>query len=305
MTQHDQYPANLEHIEQGLQVLKRRKLYLMSSATLITAIGLVSLVTAFFQQDIIFHWFGLSQHVDYLHVPYLIDAQFRDYIHQPNYFMNALSWLGWLGLKIIVSFIGAFFIVGILKKFRFFMVRFQSFVLKFVAWLLAFILLWSGLSVVQYSSRDDEEGAVSSFIQYDQSIQRSEIYQYLQESNARPAVQDYLLAQVALLHKPADASVATAYTEKLVQAEKNDPHFLEYGFKPEQLWTLQTQVFHRAVTPLAQSVDVKVARAQFWSNIAEKMLWIFATIGLVIGAIVYLLGQRIAKRLERIGTSLR
>jgi hypothetical protein len=43
----------------------------------------------------------------------------------------------------------------------------------------------------------------------------------------------------------------------LIREERQDPHFMEYGFKPEQLWIMQQQLYGKAVTPLAQSVQNK------------------------------------------------
>jgi hypothetical protein len=58
--------------------------------------------------------------------------------------------------------------------------------------------------------------------------------------------------------------------------------FLEYGFKPEQLWTIQHQVFNRALS-IAQGVEAQVSRASFWSNIVEKVLWGISALSLFLG----------------------
>jgi hypothetical protein len=79
-------------------------------------------------------------------------------------------------------------------------------------------VLWSGLTYVQYDLKDDEDKELKSFIKYDQNIQQSAIYQYLQRSDAPETVQSYLLAQTALMHKPVDKVVATVYAEKLIKA---------------------------------------------------------------------------------------
>ncbi|RZG44433.1 hypothetical protein [Acinetobacter wuhouensis] len=305
MTEKNQYPADIQQIEQGLKVLKRRKFNLTASALLLSTVGVVSLVAVFFQQELVFNSFGVAQQVQQIHLPYMIDGKLREYVHQPDYFMNAFSWLGWLILKLIVSFIGAFMIVGILKKFKFFLIRFQSFILKFVAWLITFIVLWGGLSYVQYELKDDEESEVSAFVQYDQNIQQSDFYRYLQKSDIPENVQSYLLAQTALMHKPVDKVVATVYAEKLIKAEQSDPQFLEYGFKPEQLWTIQHQVFNQAVSPIAKSVEAQVDRANFWSNWVGKILWGITAVSFLLSLMVYMLASRISKRLERIATQLK
>ncbi|MEQ1319338.1 hypothetical protein [Acinetobacter guillouiae] len=301
MTEKTQYPVDIQQIEHGLKILQHRKRNLMVSAVVLSSVGIASLVSVFFQQEWVFNLFGVAQQVHQLHLPYILDQQLREYIHQPDYLMNALSWFGWLILKLIVSFIGAFIIVGVLKKIRFFKVRFQSFILKFVAWLLSLIVLWSGLAYVQYDLKDDEDKELKSFIKYDQNIQQSAIYQYLQRSDAPETVQSYLLAQTALMHKPVDKVVATVYTEKLIKAEQSDSRFLEYGFKPEQLWTIQHQVFNRALSPIAQGVEAQVSRASFWSNIVEKVLWGISALSLFFSLMIYWVANRIAKRLHRIG----
>ena len=304
MTEKDQYPTDIQNIEQGLKVLQRRKFNLTASAVLLSSIGVVSLGSIFFQQELVFNLFGVAQQVHQIHLPYIVDGQLREYIHQPDYLISAFSWLAWLILKLIVSFAGAFIIVSVLKKVRFFLIRFQSFILKFVAWLLAFIVLWSGLTYVQYDLKDDEDSEISTFVQYDQNIQQSDLYEYLQQSHIPETVQSYLLAQTALLHKPVDKVVATVYTEKLIKAEKSDSKFLEYGFKPEQLWTIQHQVFNQAVSPIAKSVENQVNRAIFWSNIVEKTLWMITTMSLFLSLMIYMVANRIGKRLQRIGTQL-
>ncbi|ELW86495.1 MULTISPECIES: hypothetical protein [Acinetobacter] len=301
MTEKNQHAVDIQQIEHGLKMLQRRKWNLTAAAVVLSAVGVASLISLFFQQEWVFNMFGVAQHVHQLHLPYMVDQQLRDAIYQPDYLMNAFSWLGWLILKLIVSFIGAFFVIKLLKKLRFFLVRFQSFILKFVAWLIAFIVIWSGLTYVQYDLKDEGDKELKAFVRYDQNIQHSNIYQYLSKSELPEPVQNYLLAQTALMHKPVDQVVATVYAEKLIKAEQGDPQFLEYGFKPEQLWTIQHQVFDQAVSSLAKGVEVQINRANFWSNIVEKILWGIGAIGLVLGLFFYLIAYRMSKRLQRIG----
>jgi hypothetical protein len=301
LAEKNQHAVDIQQIEQGLKVLQRRKWNLTALAVVLSAVGVASLISLFFQQELVFNLFGVAQHVHQLHLPYIIDHQLREDIYQPDYLMNAFSWFGWLILKLIVSFIGAFIVIKLLKKIRFFLVRFQSFVLKFVAWLIAFIVLWSGLTYFQYDLKDDGNKELKAFIHYDQNIQQSDIYQYVKKSELPVAVQNYLLVQTALMHKPVDKVVATVYAEKLIKAEQTDPQFLEYGFKPEQLWTIQHQVFNQPISPLAKGVEAHVVRANFWSNIAEKILWGVALVSLVLGVLIYLIAYRMTKRLQRIG----
>ena len=300
MNQTTKYPLDTQHLQQGLSLLKKRQGRLTFLALLSTTVGIVSLITAFVQQDIVLGLFGLSLDVQQIHIPYAVDEQLREFIHHPDYLMNAFSWLAWLLLKVVVSFIGAFFIVSFLKKFKYFLFKFQSFVLKFVAWLLAFIVLWSGVTYVQYDLKDDEKSETASFIQYDQSIHQSEIYAYLQQTDTPDAVKDYLLVQTALLHKPEDKTIAKVYAEKLLNDEKIDPRFQEYGFKSEQIWAIQHQVYGHSVSNIAKSIDPQMNRAVFWSNITQNILWAITALSFLISIVIYFLAHRIKLRLIRI-----
>lgn len=304
MTTEQDYPVQVQQIETGITVLKRRQKKLMFSSIGMSIIFIVSLFTLFVQQDIVLSLFGLSQQVEQLHLPYSIDANLRDFLDQPDYLLNLFSWFGWLVLKVIVAFTGAFIIVSILKKFRFFLIRFQSFVLKFVAWLVAFIILWSGLTYLQYDLKDDEAKQYQAFVHYDKNIQQSDIYQYLQRSNNPEPVQSYVLAQTALLHKPVDRDVAIAYVSKLVQSERTDPHFLEYGFKPEQIWSMQHQLYGKSVSPIAIGVEPQVVKANRWAEISQFIVAGMVVLSFIVSLSLYLLASRLKKRLMRISQQL-
>lgn len=304
MTTEQDYPVQVQQIETGITVLKRRQKKLMFSSIGMSIIFIVSLFTLFVQQDIVLSLFGLSQQVEQLHLPYSIDANLRDFLDQPDYLLNLFSWFGWLVLKVIVAFTGAFIIVSILKKFRFFLIRFQSFVLKFVAWLVAFIILWSGLTYLQYDLKDDEAKQYQAFVHYDKNIQQSDIYQYLQRSNNPEPVQSYVLAQTALLHKPVDRDVAIAYVSKLVQSERTDPHFLEYGFKPEQIWSMQHQLYGKSVSPIAIGVEPQVVKANRWAEISQFIVAGMVVLSFIVSLFLYLLASRLKKRLVRISQQL-
>ena len=304
MTTETDYPVQVQQIETGITVLKRRQKKLMFSSIGMSIIFIVSLFTLFVQQDIVLSLFGLSQQVEQLHLPYSIDANLRDFLDQPDYLLNLFSWFGWLVLKVIVAFTGAFIIVSILKKFHFFLIRFQSFVLKFVAWLVAFIILWSGLTYLQYDLKDDEAKQYQAFVHYDKNIQQSDIYQYLQRSNNPEPVQSYVLAQTALLHKPVDRDVAIAYVSKLVQSERTDPHFLEYGFKPEQIWSMQHQLYGKSVSPIAIGVESQVVKANRWAEISQFIVAGMVVLSFIVSLFLYLLASRLKKRLMRISQQL-
>lgn len=81
-------------------------------------------------------------------------------------------------------------------------------------------------------------------VHYEKHIQESELARYLQDADMATPVKAYLLAQTALMHHPAiDKDAAIPEVLALVKAEQQDPQFLQYGFKPEQLWTMQQQKF--------------------------------------------------------------
>ncbi|WP_252150279.1 hypothetical protein [Acinetobacter sp. B51(2017)] len=282
-------------VHTGLKLLKKRQrnflyLFLASSSVLI-----VTLLAGFLQQDLVAGYFGLTAEVEQLHIP--VTAQQLALMGQEqDYFISLLSWFGWLILKVCVAFIGAFFIVHLLKKIRFFYVRFQSFILKFVAWLIGFIVLWSGLTYVQYDVNDHEEQAYSMLTQYSQHIGDSVIYQQLQASQTPASVQAYLLAQTALLHQPVDRAAAEPYVAHLVQAERDDPQFKHYGFKAEQLWTMQQQLYAKSVTPSTQALASQVEKMQVAHQQFAYALKILGGVCMVLSLLFWLLSQYFARR---------
>lgn len=300
MTATEEHLVQAEQISSGLSVLKKRqsKLSWMSVGT--SLIFVLSTIAIFVQQDFVYGFFGLTQSVEQLHLPYSIDAAVMQYNHQPDYLFNLLAWFGWLILKVAVSFIGAFIAISILKKIRFFYIRFQSFVLKFVAWVIAVIVIWSGLTYLQYDLNDDEHEEHYELVHYEQHIQQSQIARLLNESETNSAVKAYVLAQTALLHKPVDKDVAIPYVAQLMQAERTQAHFIEYGFKPEQIWTLQHQLYGKSITPLAKSVEQKVQKADQLSTIVQIVLAAIAVFSLLLSLALFTLSSRIRKRTERI-----
>lgn len=300
MTAAKEHPVQAEDISKGLAVLKRRqtKLSLMSIGSML--MFAVSGIAVFAQQDFVFSFFGLTQAVEQLHLPYTVDAVVTQYQNQPDYFFNLLSWFGWLILKVVLSLVGAFMVIAILKKIHFFYVRFQSFVLKFVAWLIAVIVIWSGLTYVQYDLRDDDHEEQYHLVHYEQHIGQSQIAQLLDETEANSTVKAYVLAQTALLHEPIDKDAATSYVAQLIQAERTQKNFIEYGFKPEQLWVMQHQLYGQAMTPIAKSVVPKVQQAEQVSNIVRIVLLAIAVLSMIISILLYLLSSRIRGRTQRI-----
>lgn len=296
----EDHPVKSEQIATGLNVLQKRQNKLSLMSVLTGSLFLVSFVAIFIQQDVVYSFFGMTQSVEQLHVPYSIQGIISQYHNQPDYLFNLLGWMGWFILKIFCSMIGAFVVIHFLKKFKFFAIRFQSFILKFVAWLISIILIWSALTYIQYDMSDDDEQDQYELTYYKQHIQESEIAQILNEDNSNNTVKAYVLGQVALLHKPIDKDVATSYVAQLAQAERTQHNFIEYGFKPEVIWTMQKQVYGQAMTPLAKSIEPKVLKANQLSLLANISLIALSALLFLFSLIFYSISQRLKGRINRI-----
>jgi hypothetical protein len=300
----DEYAVRPQQIEAGLVTLKKRQRNVVLLGITTSVFLIASVIGLFVQQDFVYGFFGLTTQVEQLHLPSSIDAQLMDFGQQPDYFVNLLSWFGWLFLKLFVAFIGSFFVIHLLRKIRFFQIRFQSFVLKFVGWIIAFIVLWGGLTYVQYDLKSDHAGEYQQLVHYDKNIQESEISHYLKASEIATPVKNYLLAQTALLHQPADRATAIPYVQALIQAEQQDPQFLSYGFKPEQLWSMQNQLFDKTITPMAQSVSQQVAQAKVLSTVVYWALLFAIALFLVMSLLLFVLSSNLKNRIQRIGQHL-
>ncbi|MBO3660999.1 hypothetical protein J5N53_07615 [Acinetobacter variabilis] len=296
----DEYAVNPQDIKQGVVALKKRQRNLMLLGLTTSTVCIASVIGLFFQQELVYGFFGLSTQLQQLHLPVSVDANLASIGDSPDYFFALLSWFGWLILKIFASFIGAFFLVGLLKKFRFFYVRFQSFILKFVGWLISFIVIWSGLTYWQYDLRNDREDAYQQVVYYDSNINDSEVARYLVDSDIASPVKSYLLAQTALLHKPVDLSAARPYVAQVVEAERQDNKFEQYGFKPEQIWTMQQQVYGKSLTPVAQSVDRQAQQAEQVSKITNVIIIGIAILFALLSLIIFALANSIKGRSLRI-----
>jgi hypothetical protein len=293
----DEYAVNPQHIENGVSVLKQRQRNLMLLTITTTTVFIATIVAVLLQHDLVYSFFGLSSEVKQLHI---VPALQDNFAHQPDYFINLLSWFGWFILKLFVSFIGSFFFIRFLKKIQFFAVRFKSFVLKFVGWIISFILLWSGLTYIQYDLRDDDADHLAKMVRYESNIQESRIAKWLNENDVDGSVKDYLLVQTALLHKPVDKATAMVYSQKLIAAEKSDAKFLDYGFKPEQIWTIQHQIYGEAKTPLAKSVQTQVNKAEQFSKIVQFFTYVVMVLSFLFSVFLYLIASRIKARTQRI-----
>lgn len=293
----DEYTLSQQQIEQGVVVLKKRHRNLMLLAMTTSTVFVASVLSIFIQHDLIYSFFGLSTEVKQLHIVPSLNVN----VDQPaDYFLSLLSWFGWFILKIFVSFIGAFFVIRFLKKIKYFYIRFQSFVLRFVGWLIAFIVLWSSLTYVQYDGGDKKAHAIEKLVKYESNIQESEIAQYLKNNDIAKPIQDYLLAQTALLHKPADKALAMVFTQRLVNAEKNDAKFLEYGFQPEQIWILQNQLYGKSITSFAKNVDKQATQAELISKYAQILIYAVIVLSFIVSLFLFVLASNLKKRAIRI-----
>ncbi len=296
----DEYAVSHHDLSSGIVVLKKRQRNLSLLAILSSSILIASVVGLFLQQDLVYGFFGLNTEVQQLHVPASLDEQFTYGGNSPDYFLSLLSWFGWLILKIFASFIGAFVAISLLKKLRYFYERFQSFVLKFVGWLIAFIVIWSGLTYWQHDLNDHQDNAYQALVYYDHHIHDSEIAQSLADANVTVPVKSYLLAQTALLHQPADLATAKPYVAALVEAEQKDAKFERYGFKAEQIWVMQQQVYAKTLTPIAESVKTQVQKANQLSDLVKLFLMGLIVVSIILSVIFYVLARSIQARTVRI-----
>lgn len=295
---------SVQPIDQRLVVLKKRQRHLMIWFFLSSALVLMTITALFFQKEFVYRFFDLSMHVQTLDLPYHV----QDLIpfKQPvDYFFNLLSWFGWLFIKIFVAFIGAFLLLRWAKRLNFFRQRFQAWTLRVVAWIIAFTLLWSGMSYIQYDWQDETEKAYQQWMSYKNNIIESQIAQDLNQSNASATEKAYVLAQVALLHDPIDRKTANIYVNQLINAERNNPtEFQKYDFKPEQLWVMQQQLYGKSITLMTQPLDLRAQQAERIAQIVNVVLWGLLLVTIAISMVLYFLASHLKSRRNRIAHQL-
>ncbi|KXZ63268.1 hypothetical protein [Acinetobacter venetianus] len=295
---------SVQPIDQRLVVLKKRQRHLMIWFFLSSALVLMTITALFFQKEFVYRFFDLSMHIQSLDLPYHV----QDLIpfKQPvDYFFNLLSWFGWLFIKIFVAFIGAFLLLRWAKKLNFFRQRFQAWTLRVVAWIIAFTLLWSGMSYIQYDWQDETEKAYQQWMSYKNNIIESQIAQDLNQSNASATEKAYVLAQVALLHDPIDRKTANIYVNQLINAERNNPtEFQKYDFKPEQLWVMQQQLYGKSITLMTQPLDLRAQQAERIARIVNVVLWGLLLVTIAISMVLYFLASHLKSRRNRIAHQL-
>ena len=295
---------SVQPIDQRLDILKKRQRHLMIWFFLTSTLAVVIIASLFLQKEFIYRFFDLSVHVQALDLPYHVQ-ELVPFKQPVDYFFNLLSWFGWLFLKIFVSFIGAFLLVSWAKKLRFFQRRFQAWTQRILAWVISFILLWSGLSYIQYDWKDETKQAYQQWMSYENNIVESQIAQDLQQANISSTEKAYVLAQVALLHQPVDRKTANVYVNQLIFAEKNNPvQFKEYDFKPEQLWVMQQQLYGKSITALTQPLDLRAQQAERVSQIVNVVLWGMILLVAALSAILYILAKHLKNRRVRITQKL-
>lgn len=295
---------SVQPIDQRLDILKKRQRHLMIWFFLTSTFGVVIIASLFLQKEFIYRFFDLSVHVQALDLPYHVQ-ELVPFKQPVDYFFNLLSWFGWLFLKILVSFIGAFLLVSWMKKFKFFQQRFQAWTQRILAWVISFILLWSGLSYIQYDWKDETKQAYQQWMSYENNIVESQIAQDLKQANISSTEKAYVLAQVALLHQPVDRKTANVYVNQLIFAEKNNPvQFKEYDFKPEQLWVMQQQLYGKSITALTQPLDLRAQQAERVSQIVNVILWGLIVLVIAISTILYALAKQLKNRRVRINQKL-
>ena len=295
---------SVQPIDQRLDILKKRQRHLMIWFFLTSTFGVVIIASLFLQKEFIYRFFDLSVHVQALDLPYHVQ-ELVPFKQPVDYFFNLLSWFGWLFLKIFVSFIGAFLLVSWAKKLKFFQRRFQAWTQRILAWVISFILLWSGLSYIQYDWKDETEQAYQQWMSYENNIVESQIAQDLKQANISSTEKAYVLAQVALLHQPVDRKTANVYVNQLIFAEKNNPvQFKEYDFKPEQLWVMQQQLYGKSITALTQPLDLRAQQAERVSQIVNVVLWGMIFLVAALSAILYILAKHLKNRRVRITQKL-
>ena len=291
---------SVQPIDQRLDVLKKRQRHLMIWFILTCTLVVVTVASLVWQKEFIYRFFDLSTHVQALDLPYHVQ-ELVPFKQPVDYFFNLLSWFGWLFLKIFVSLIGAFVLVGWVKKFKFFQQRFQAWSQRILAWVIAFILLWSGLSYLQYHWKDETEQAYQQWMSYQNNIVESQIAQDLQQANISANEKAYVLAQVALLHQPVDRNTANIYVNQLISSEKSNPvQFKQYDFKPEQLWVMQQQLYGKSITSITQPLDIRAQQAERISQIVKLILWGLIVLAVALSTVLYVLAKNFKNRRVRI-----
>ena len=158
---------------------------------------------------------------------------------------------------------------------------------------------------MQYDWKDEAEHPYTEAIQYENRLHESELVQQLEQTQLAAPVKAYILAQIALLHSPADENAAIPYVLTLVDAEENNPDFIQYGFSPSQLWAMQQQLYGKAITPTAQSVSPQFMQVQKWAGILQGVIISVFILNVILSLILYALSRYFLARTRRIEHNLK
>lgn len=302
----DVSPVQPNELKQGVGVLQARRNKMRFLTILTSVVAIVSLVAIFFNQSLVYSYFDLGLNLKQLHIPVSAQNLYGAMGQNTDYFSHLLQWILWFIFKIVAAFVGATIFVMIAKKINFFKRRMHNFGKRFLAWIIAFSLIIMGVSFAQneINDHDDYDKQTTRLVGYKTNIQESEMYQLVKYYRLAEPVEDYLLAQTALLNDPADLSAATAYIKKLENAEKNDANFASYGFKAEQIWTMQKQINSKQITAFAKEAENK-------QNLADKIVqytqWVWMAMFVIFSIfafIVFGLARQFDKRISRIENRL-
>ena len=88
----DEYAVSPGEIKQGVVALKKRQRNLMLLGITSSTVFIASIIGLFFQQDLVYGFFGLSTEVQQLHLPVSVDATLASIGDSPDYFFSLLSW---------------------------------------------------------------------------------------------------------------------------------------------------------------------------------------------------------------------
>lgn len=287
-----------------LQRLKRRQsrsFWIMLSSVLLL---LLCIAAALFQQQLVYSFFDLRPQLTQLHLPVSVEVTLNHIAPVDDYFARGMSWVGWLLLKIVLSIIAATMFMRLIRSQLANIKRFKRYLSKLLLWCLAFVMLFSGMSIWQEQRDQRLQQPYQQLMAYDQQILDSPLAQYLTQSQQPEAMQAYLLAQTALLHQPKDQIAAKYYADRLRQAEGSGVDFNALGLDSQTLWSIQDQVYGKSLTPLAEQVALKVQQAQHVSKVLAWLLYGLMLMLVLTLLISYLLSRTLHSRQQRVSAML-
>lgn len=289
-----------QEFQQGLQLLNSKRRRMQAYLVLAAMLLLLCAIALYFNQQLIYAFFDIAPKVQQLHVPYsaqVIQQQMGG--SATDYFFRLMYAVFWLVLKLMSSLIGASLLLYCMRKLPLIRNKIKGFIKQVLAWLIFAMCIWIGLGSLQTDSAHDKQQ--ERWVSYNTSIYDSKLYQALQSSQLDQAIQDYLMLQTALLHRPADKEAAVFFAERLKKTElSHGQNFAQYGFSAGQLWTMQYQLYGQAVTPLAHSVQANVNRANFLVHLSRMCLLVMGVAATIVCLVCYLLKEQLSRRVERI-----